>query len=116
MTVSTLSNSLVAKKIKELPESKKKELSKLKDACSEFESIFMHQMLKEMRKTVDPKNSLVYGGQAEEIFSDMLDQERAKEMKIGLGDMMFRQLSQSIISSTDKPSRKLNKNTGLRKE
>ena len=108
MTISSLSNSLLADKIRELPESKKQELTKLKEACSEFESIFMHQMLKEMRKTVNPKNTLVYGGQAEEIFSDMLDQERAKEMKIGLGDMMFRQLSQSIISVTNKP-RKNNK-------
>ena len=106
MTVSTLSNSLLFDKIKDLPESKKQELTKLKDACSEFESIFMHQMLKEMRKTVDPKNSLVYGGQAEEIFSDMLDQERAKDIKIGLGDMMFKQLSQSIISTTTRPHKK----------
>ncbi len=106
MTVSTLSNSLLSNKINELPESKKQELTKLKEACSEFESIFMHQMLKEMRKTANPKNSLVYGGQAEEIFSDMLDQERAKGMKIGLGDMMFRQLSQSIISTTSKPHKK----------
>ena len=106
MTISSLSNSLLADKIRDLPESKKQELTKLKEACSEFESIFMHQMLKEMRKTVNPKNTLVYGGQAEEIFSDMLDQERAKEMKIGLGDMMFRQLSQSIISVTNKPRKK----------
>ncbi len=106
MTVSSLSSHLLSEKIKELPESKKKELAKLKDACSEFESIFMHQMLKEMKKTVNPKNSLVYGGQAEEIFSDMLDQERSKEVKIGLGDMMFRQLSQSIISSTKNPGKK----------
>ena len=68
MAVSSLSSSLMADKVKDLPEAKKKELAKLKNACSEFESIFMHQMLKEMRKTVDPKNSLVYGGQAEEIF------------------------------------------------
>lgn len=106
MTVSSLSSSLLTDKIKNLPESKKQELAKLKNACSEFESIFMHQMLKEMRKTVDSKNSLVYGGQAEEIFSDMLDQERAKEMKVGLGDMMFNQLSKSIISSTKTPVKK----------
>ncbi len=106
MTVSSLSNSLISEKIKNLPESKKQELTKLKEACSEFESIFMHQMLKEMRKTTNPKNTLVYGGQAEEIFSDMLDQEKAKDIKIGLGDMMFRQLSQSIISSTKKINKK----------
>lgn len=106
MTISQLSNSLLSEKLKNLPEAKQKELSKLKNACSEFESIFMHQMLKEMRKTVDEKNSMVYGGQAEEIFSDMLDQERAKDMKIGLGDMMFKQLSKSLMNTTDKPLKK----------
>lgn len=104
--ISSLSSNLMAKKAENLSEEKKKELAKLKDACSEFESIFMHQMLKEMRKTVDKKNSMVYGGQAEEIFSDMLDQERAKEMKIGLGDMMFSQLSQSIVNTTKNPLKK----------
>lgn len=99
MTVSSLSPSLVNAKIQDLPEAKQKELGKLKNACSEFESIFMHQMLKEMRKTVD-KNSMIHGGQAEEIFSDMLDQERAKSMKIGLGDMLFRQLSKPILNSS----------------
>ena len=79
-----------------LPDAKKKELGKLKNACSEFESIFMHQMLKEMRKTVN-KTGMIHGGQAEEIFADMLDQERAKTMSIGLGDILFMQLSRSIV-------------------
>ncbi len=91
-----LSPALQSAKVSQLPEAKKKELGKLKNACSEFESIFMHQMLKEMRKTVN-KTGMVHGGQAEEIFSDMLDQERAKSMNIGLGDILFMQLSRSII-------------------
>lgn len=106
MTIPSLGSSLLSNEIKDLTEAKKQELSKLKEACSEFEAIFMEQMLKEMRKTVDSKNSLVYGGQAEEIFSEMLDQERAKDMKIGLSDMMFHQLSQSIISSKANPTKK----------
>jgi flagellar protein FlgJ len=61
----------------------------------------MHQMLKEMRKTVN-KTGMIHGGQAEEIFSDMLDQERAKSMSIGIGDMLFLQLSKSIVP-TKKP-------------
>jgi flagellar protein FlgJ len=58
----------------------------------------MHQMLKEMRKTVK-KTGLIHGGQAEEIFSDMLDQERSKTMTIGLGDMLFMQLSKAVVPS-----------------
>jgi len=96
MSNSYLSPLLQKDRIEQLPEAKKKELGKLKKACSDFESIFMHQMLKEMRKTVK-KTGMVHGGQAEEIFADMLDQERSKTMGIGLGDMLFMQLSRSIV-------------------
>ncbi len=91
-----LSPALQKDRIAELPEAKKKELGKLKKACSEFESIFMHQMLKEMRKTVN-KTGMIHGGQAEEIFADMLDQERAKTMSIGIGDTLFMQLALSVV-------------------
>lgn len=92
----SINSSLNEATISALPEAKKKELEKLKKACSDFESIFMHQMLKEMRKTVN-KTGLIHGGQAEEIFSDMLDQERSKSMTIGLGDMLFMQLSKAVV-------------------
>lgn len=91
-----INSALSPSKLQQLPEAKKKELEKLQKACGDFESIFMHQMLKEMRKTVD-KTGMIHGGQAEEIFSDMLDQERAKTMTIGLGDMLFMQLSKAIV-------------------
>lgn len=92
----TINSTLQNNRMKDLPEAKKKELAKLKNACSDFESIFMHQMLKEMQKTVK-KTGLVHGGQAEEIFSDMLDEERSKTMAIGLGDTLFAQLSKAIL-------------------
>lgn len=97
----SLSQPLRNQKISELSDQKKQELAKLKSACSDFESIFMHQMLKEMRKTVN-KTGMVNGGQAEEIFSDMLDAERAKDMKVGLGDMLYDQLAKNIINSVKK--------------
>lgn len=81
---------------RKIPEDKKKELEKLKAACSDFESIFMNQMLKEMRKTVN-KSKFIHGGQAEEIFSDMLDQEKSKEMSVGIGDVLYKQLERSIL-------------------
>ena len=39
----------------------------LKKACQEFESVFMYQVLRTMRKTID-KSDLFHGGQGEEIF------------------------------------------------
>lgn len=83
---------------KELTPEKKKELESLKKACNDFESIFTYQLLKEMRKTVN-RTGLIHGGQAEEVFSDMLDQERAKGVMLGLGDLLFTQLSKQITPS-----------------
>jgi flagellar protein FlgJ len=101
MSSFSITSALRATDNKPLPNEKKRELEKLRGACADFESIFMHQMLKEMRKTVN-KTGMIHGGQAEEIFSDMLDQERAKSMSIGIGDMLFLQLSKSIVP-TKKP-------------
>ncbi|HNV69845.1 MAG TPA: rod-binding protein [Candidatus Ozemobacteraceae bacterium] len=54
-----------------------------------------------MKKTVH-KTRLIDGGFAEEVFSDMLDQERSKGIAIGLGDMLYQQLSRAITQ----PARK----------
>ncbi|MFZ2957402.1 MAG: rod-binding protein [Candidatus Ozemobacteraceae bacterium] len=82
----------------ELSPEKQKELSKLKGACKDFESVFVYQMMKEMRKTVN-KTGMVHGGQAEDVFSDMLDQERSKGVGLGLGDMLYAQLSKIVANS-----------------
>jgi len=69
---------------------------KLYDVCVEFEAIFIKQMLNTMKKTVD-KSGLINGGQAEEIFEDMLYDEYAKSMaqskSFGLADMIYRDLA-----------------------
>lgn len=85
----------------EVSEEKKKELEKLKGACKDFESIFMLQLMKEMKKTVQ-KTRLIDGGFAEEVFTDMLDQERSKGVAIGLGDMLYQQLSRAITQTARK--------------
>ena len=92
----SINTALSTSRLESLSSAKKNEVKQLKKACKDFESIFMHQMLKEMRKTVN-KTGMIHGGQAEEIFSDMLDQERAKSMSIGIGDMLFLQLSKAIV-------------------
>jgi murein DD-endopeptidase MepM/ murein hydrolase activator NlpD len=52
---------------------------KLRKACQDFESIFTYQLLRSMRATID-KSGLMDGGQGEEIYESMLDQELAKNM------------------------------------
>ena len=64
--------------------SQAKEEAKLKQACQQFEELFLTQMMAQMRKTI-PKGGMMGGGQQEEMFSGMLDQERAKAMAPGWG-------------------------------
>ncbi len=70
------------------------EEAKLKDACRDFEAIFIKQMLDSMKKTVQ-KTGLMEGGMAEDIFEDMLYQEYSKTMaktgSFGISDMLMRQ-------------------------
>jgi len=69
---------------------------KLKQACRDFEAIFLSYMLKKMRQTVS-ESKLIFGGRAEEIFRDMQDDEMSKEMSksdgFGLSRMLFKELS-----------------------
>jgi flagellar protein FlgJ len=71
--------------------------SPLYEQCREFESIFVKMMLKEMRKSVDKSDDIMSGGFAEEIYSDMLDDEYSKTMsrnaRFGLADQLYRQLA-----------------------
>lgn len=68
----------------------------LRQACRDFESIFTQQMMQQMRRTI-PQNGLFNGGQAEQIYTSMLDGELSKTMAqgrgLGLADVMYRQLS-----------------------
>jgi flagellar protein FlgJ len=70
--------------------------TQLKEACSEFESFFIHHLFKEMRATI-PKTGFISGGMAEEIYTSMLDSHLAKELSskggIGLSSLLSTQLS-----------------------
>lgn len=67
----------------------------IKDLAMQFESIFIHQMIKEMRKSVHKSDLL--NSFSVEMYESMMDEEIAKEMSqqkgIGLGDVIYRQLS-----------------------
>ena len=69
---------------------------RLKAACAEMESLFLSHLLKEMRATVE-KSGFISGGQAEEIFTSLLDVEISKKMSaaggIGLSTILLEQLA-----------------------
>ncbi len=74
----------------------------LRGACEEFETYFIQTMYKEMLKTVNDEKSFIKKNQGERIFTDMLNEERAKESVkgggIGLADMMYAQMKREQIA------------------
>ena len=76
----------------------------LRKACEEFESVFTHQILKSMRRTVE-KSELFHGGQGEEIYESFLDQELSKNLA-GSGHNSLASLLYSQLKSEDTTSNK----------
>ena len=69
----------------------------LREATHEFESLFIHNMLKTMRAAI-PKSEFFNGGSGEEIFTDLLDQEISKVVSkrgIGIADVLYQRLTKS---------------------
>ena len=78
------------------PEELELEAQQLRDACQQFEAMFLDLMWREMRKTV-PKDELIGNSNAIDMFQEMHDTEIMKNISkaggIGIADMMVRQLS-----------------------
>lgn len=73
---------------------KNKQEKKLYKACQDFEAIFTKMMFSQMRKSV-PESKLIDGGQAEEIFEDMLDEkiaEQASQKNGSMAELLYQQL------------------------
>ena len=68
---------------------------RLARTCAEFEALFIQQLFKQMRAAV-PRSDLLGGGQAETLYTEMIDGELARSMAagrgIGLADVLYRQL------------------------
>jgi len=74
---------------------------RLRHACREMESLFIGYLLKEMRATID-KSGFISGGQAEEIFTSLLDVELSREMSAGGGIGLSAILMQQLGSRAEK--------------
>lgn len=79
------------------------EKAKLKQACQDFESIFLNFLLGKMRDTV-PKSDLMGSSHGEDVYRGMLDDELAKQMAasggVGLADTLYRQIEGTIPPGT----------------
>ncbi len=77
----------------------KKDDTKLKKACKDFEGYYLQQLFNEMRKTV-PDGGLLEKSQGRGIYEDMLYEEYAKNISsgtgLGISDMLYKQLSKTI--------------------
>ncbi|ABZ83112.1 conserved hypothetical protein [Heliomicrobium modesticaldum Ice1] len=78
---------------------KEKERQRLREACQEFEALYIHQMLKGMRSTV-PKSDLIEEAPGRKIWESMLDEEYAKSMakreEVGFAKMLYKELSRPL--------------------
>jgi len=70
-----------------------KERADLKKAAQEFEAIFIAQLLKVMRETIE-ESGMEGSGFGKTIYTELFDQEMANDMArrgvIGIGDMIYR--------------------------
>ena len=71
----------------------------LRAAAEKFEAIFLHQFLKEARKTKLADD--LFGSNAKSTYEDMLDQEHADmmstKMDLGIAEALVRQFDKSAM-------------------
>ncbi|MCX7882642.1 MAG: rod-binding protein [Brevinematales bacterium] len=76
---------------------------RMREVAAEFESLFVNELFKSMRRTV-PKSDYLKGGLRQDIFEDMLYQEYARKIShsggLGLGEMVYKYL---LSTKTQKP-------------
>jgi flagellar protein FlgJ len=79
---------------------------KLKKACTEFEALFVQEMLKFMRQTV-PKSGLGGPGGGKEVYQSLMDQELSKSLAkkggLRIGEMVYRQMLQEEGEKASSP-------------
>jgi flagellar protein FlgJ len=78
----------------DLAPSKKQDETKLKDACQQFESLFLSQMLKEMKKSIPKADG--EGNKEKDTYEDMMYEEVAKSMAssggVGMANILYQQM------------------------
>ncbi|MBN8218193.1 MAG: rod-binding protein [Spirochaetes bacterium] len=72
----------------------------LRRVSEEMESLFVKMMYSAMKKTVHKEEGMLHGGQAEEVFDDMLTEEYsrrfAKSRSFGIADVIYKTYEKSV--------------------
>ncbi len=78
---------------------------KLRRACGDFEALILKQMISSMRDSI-PQSGLLGGGYADKMYQSMRDDQLSREMAggqgMGLGEVLYRQLSGKSRSTVTK--------------
>ena len=81
-----------------------RETKRLQNACKDFEALFLTNLLKAMRKTIQ-KTDLFGTDSGEETFQEMMDVEigksAAKTSSMGIADVLYRQLTAELARKVD---------------
>ena len=77
------------------------EREQIRNAAEMFEAYFLQMMFREMRRTTFDENGLFPRSQAEQVFTDMLDEEisnqaAASSNGLGLADMIYAQMTRHL--------------------
>ncbi len=70
--------------------------TKVRGVAEEFVSVFMNQVMKSMRSTVQ-ENPKMHGDNGEKFFQEMLDSEQAKSLSKGSGYGLTELVYQSLM-------------------
>ncbi|MFH1453564.1 MAG: rod-binding protein [Armatimonadota bacterium] len=78
---------------------KEAKLKEFREACAGFESMFISQLVTQMRKSI-PKSDFLGKGKGEEMVEGLMNDEYAKAMAqssgIGLANILYNQLKETI--------------------
>ncbi len=81
------------------------ERKRLYETAKEFQSIFVNLMMKSMRSTLNKEDDLLYGGNKQDIFEDMLYNEYSKALSaapgFNLADKIYLELERSLPSAEE---------------
>ncbi|MFN0118760.1 MAG: rod-binding protein [Elusimicrobiota bacterium] len=80
--------------------------SELKKAAQDFEALFLHQLLQEMRKSLNQSWDIAGGGFGSNMVRDLFDGELASYMAkakgLGIADIITKQLSPKVQNFSEK--------------